>query len=380
MPSVSTAPPDIAVIGGGIVGLWTAYRAARQGLSVVLLEKRTPGAGASGGVMGALMPHQPTSWNEKKQFQLEALLTLETEVADLETFTGLSAGYRRCGRIMPIRHAEKRRQSAAWAEASHDNWPDPYRWRVTDETPAPDFLPQIEMPFGANTDNLSARIDPRRLSAALTAALRRLSVTICENTGVAGIETDGTLHLANGETLTPGHAVLAAGWESFALVADRFSGPVGQGVKGQAALLRPAKPLDASAPILYDNGTYVIVHDTGDVAIGSTSENEFSDPGATDEKLDAVIASAQALCPALQNAEVLERWAGIRPKAAGREPLAGPLQANGNVWIATGGFKIGLAIAHRMADGVLMQIAGEQPDFLPDIFLPENRLRTSVDT
>ena len=167
MPSISSASPDIAVIGGGVAGLWTAYRAARQGLSVILLEKHGIGAGASGGVMGALMPHQPTGWNEKKQFQLVALVSLEAEIAELEAFTGLSAGYRRCGRVMPIRNAEKRRQSTAWTDASEQNWPEPYRWRVIDRSPDANLLPQDEMPFGANTDNLSARLDPRGLLAAL---------------------------------------------------------------------------------------------------------------------------------------------------------------------------------------------------------------------
>ena len=375
MPSVSAASPDIVVIGGGVVGLWTAYRAARQGLSVVLLEKRTLGAGASGGLMGALMPHQPTGWNDKKQFQLDALVSLETEIAGLEAYTGLSAGYRCSGRVMPIRHAEKRRQSAAWADASEENWPAPYRWSVIDNTPDPVLLPQEEMPFGANTDTLSARLDPRALCEALAAGLRDLDVDIRENAGVSAIAPDGVLYLEDSETLSPGHAVLCAGWESFALLDEHFSAPSGQGVKGQAALLRPLQPLDPAAPILYDNGTYVIIHETGDVAVGSTSENEFADPVATDDKLDAVIAAAQALCPTLEGATVLERWAGVRPKAAGREPLAGPLPGFENVSVATGGYKIGVAIAHRMADAVLAQIAGENSDFLPDLFLPENRLR-----
>lgn len=375
MPSASSASPDIAVIGGGVVGLWTAYRATRQGLSVVLLEKREIGAGASGGVMGALMPHQPTGWTEKKQFQLDALVSLETEIAELEAYTGLSAGYRRCGRVMPIRNAEKRRQSAAWADASGQNWPEPYRWQVIDQSPDTNLLPQAEMPFGANTDNLSARLDPRRLASALTDALHKLCVTTSQNMGVAGIEPDGRLKLENGETLAPGHSVLCAGWESFALLEDHCATPAGQGVKGQAALLRPADLLDPTSPVLYDNGTYVIVHETGDVAVGSTSENDFTDPFSTDAKLDAVIASAQALCPALQNAEILEKWAGVRPKAAGREPLVGPLPGFSNVSVATGGFKIGVAIAHRMADAALARIAGRHPDFLPDVFLPENRLK-----
>ncbi|GAB4351256.1 MAG: FAD-binding oxidoreductase [Oricola sp.] len=327
--------------------------------------------------MGALMPHQPTGWNEKKQFQLDALISLERELAELEAVTGMSAGYRRTGRVMPIRNAEKRRQSTQWADASRANWPAPYRWRVVDDPPAAARLPADQAPFGANTDNLSARLYPRRLSAALAAGLRLHSVAVRENTGICRIAPDGVLHLDGGETLVPGHAILCAGWESFALVADRFGAPPGQGVKGQAALLRPTGPLDPASPILYDNGTYVIVHETGDVAVGSTTETEFADPGSTDGEIDAVIASAQALCPALQGAEILERWAGVRPKAAGREPLAGPLPGFANVSIATGGFKIGVAIAHRMADAVLARITGDYPDYLPGIFRPENRLGTS---
>ena len=111
MPSAvnPSKSPDMAVIGGGIVGLWTAYEAARQGRSATLIEKRTIGAGASGGLLGALMPHQPTGWNAKKEFQLDGLLTLETEIAALEEMTGVTTGYRRCGRLMPIGNAEKRR-------------------------------------------------------------------------------------------------------------------------------------------------------------------------------------------------------------------------------------------------------------------------------
>jgi len=366
---------DLAVIGGGITGLWTAFHAARQGLSVVLIEKRGLGAGASGGVMGALMPHQPTGWDGKKQFQLDGLLALEEEISELEDFTGLSAGYRRCGRLMPIRVAHKRPFAENWAKASETNWPHPFRWRVLDQTPVPDWLPSDAMPFGANYDDLSARADPRKLLAALTEGLRRHSVDIRENTAVETLDPDGTMRLAGGGRISAGHVVLAAGWESFPLIAPGIERSIGTGVKGQAALLRPARPVDPAAPILYDEGVYVIAHDSGDVAVGSTSENSFDDPGSTDEKLDTVIAAATALSPALEGAVTIERWAGIRPKAAGRDPLVGPLPGFRNTFLATGGFKIGFGIAHLMARAVLAQIIGGNPAFLPESFRPEPRLR-----
>ena len=89
---------DLRVAGAGVVGLWTARLAAARGLKVLVLEARAAGSGASGGLPGALMPHMPEQWNPKKQFQFEALASLESEVEKLEAETGLACGYRRCGR------------------------------------------------------------------------------------------------------------------------------------------------------------------------------------------------------------------------------------------------------------------------------------------
>jgi glycine oxidase len=101
--------PDLLVIGAGAVGLWTAWKAVQAGMSVTVLDKAHVGAGASGGVLGALMPHRPSQWTASKQFQLEALSALAGEIAQVEAASGLSCGYRRCGRLMPI-DSERRLQ------------------------------------------------------------------------------------------------------------------------------------------------------------------------------------------------------------------------------------------------------------------------------
>ena len=96
------ATPDVVIIGAGVVGLWCALKAKQRGLRAVVVEQGRIGQGASGGILGALMPHRPVSWEDIQVFQLEALLSLETEVAQLEAATGISCGYSRCGRVMPI--------------------------------------------------------------------------------------------------------------------------------------------------------------------------------------------------------------------------------------------------------------------------------------
>ncbi len=76
-------------------------------------------------------------------------------------------------------------------------------------------------------------------------------------------------------------------------------------------------------PVVFLNGLYIVPHEDGTVAIGSTSEEDFADAFSTDAKLDALMDAAREIVPALSTAEVIERWAGLRPKAIGRDPMVG---------------------------------------------------------
>ena len=365
--------PDIAIVGGGIVGLWTAYYAAQSGVRIVLIDQNKLGSGASNGLLGALMPHQPINWNNKKQFQLDGLTTLPEEIAKLENLTGISTGYFRCGRIMPIAHPEKRRQSANWAQGANAHWSGAYDWRIEDNNPADKWLSDIG-PNGYNVDTLSARVNPRALVRALVKSVKQQeNIQIIENTPVKQLAKSGALTLSDGQIITPDKTIVTAGYGSFPLLEATIGKILGTGVKGQAALLKPVNPINISSPILYDNGSYVIAHEDGLVAVGSTSEREYSAPDNTDEALDEVIKSATAICPALEGAETVERWAGVRPRATGRDPMIGAIPENPNIVVATGGFKITLAIAHLMARCALSAAAGDS-SAIPESFLIEAHL------
>lgn len=337
------------MVGGGIVGLWCAYRAADRGARVALFEAGALGGGASGGLLGALMPHQPVGWNAKKQLQLDGLLALPGLVRALEAETGLACGYRRCGRIMPIAHADKRRTSEGWARGAYDLWPDNATWRLLETPDHPDWPRADAGSHGFNRDTLSARLAPRGLIAALVAACRARGVDLRPHTPVRALAADGSLRTADGTRHTPARLIVTAGWRGFELLKPLWPTSGGTGVKGQAALLAPPRPLDPARPIVYDSGVYAIVHDDGRVAVGSTSETEFSAPDTTDARLDDVIERARALCPELAQARVVERWAGVRPRAGRTAPVFGPLPDAPAIVVATGGLKITFAIAHLMA-------------------------------
>jgi glycine oxidase len=353
-----SATPDVVIIGAGVVGLWCALRAKQRGLSVVVVEKGRIGQGASGGILGALMPHRPVNWTDTQAFQLEALLSLETEVAHLEAATGLSCGYNRCGRVMPIDSEAFLIEHEQWQTGSEEIWPaaspsgNPVSWDVVRGPPDPAW-PALKPAFVAYSfDTVSARINPRRLLKALAGSVQP-DVTVAENCPVAMISDNGEVLLADGTRLSPGRVILAAGHESFGLLQPALQCELGWGVKGQAVLLRPQDRSFDDMPIIYSSGIYVIAHEDGLVAVGSTSQRNFTDISVDEAVSQKLVQRAADLCPGLTNATIVEQWAGIRPRAAGRDPVVGPLPDTRNIIVASGGFKITLGIAHKMADAAL---------------------------
>lgn len=107
---------DVTVRGGGVFGLAVAWACARRGARVRLVEVARIGAGASGGVVGALAPFAPEGWNALKAFQFESLLMAPDWWAQVATAGGVDPLYLRSGRLQPL--ADGAAVAAARARAS----------------------------------------------------------------------------------------------------------------------------------------------------------------------------------------------------------------------------------------------------------------------
>lgn len=326
---------EITVAGAGIFGLACAWELIRRGQPARVVEAAHVAAGASGGHVGALAPHAPESWNAKKQVQLEALIAAKGWWAEVAEAGGVDPGYARLGRIQPVAPGTETRMAERIAGA-HRHWPD---WAAMALTDAPD-TPLV--PASASglwlVDRLTARISPRRACAALAAAIRAKGGEIIEGTPAEG------------------PAIWATGVAGLAPFG-------GNGVKGQSALLEFSAP---DAPQVFADGLHIVPHADGTVAIGSTSERDVTDLG-TDAQLDALINKARAICPALADASVVDRWAGLRPRAASRAPMVGPWPGRPGNYVANGGFKIGLAMAPACA-GLLADLILTGDDRIPEGF------------
>lgn len=341
---------DVTVRGGGIFGLSTAWACLKRGASVRVVEAVDWGAGSSGGLVGALSPHVPEAWNAKKAFQLESLLLAGDWWAEVEAASGLPSGYARLGRLQPL--ADDRAVEAARRREGEAGglWQGRAEWRVVPATGG-EWEPQTLSGWLVR-DTLSARLSPRMGLAALLQALR-----------ARGAE------LILGDSIEEGTVVHATGVAGLADLTQAFDLPLGSGVKGQALSLRH----DArDQPQLFVDGLHIVPHADGTVAIGSTSEATWTGDGP-DAQLDALLDKAIAALPALAKAEVIQRWAGIRPKAASRAPLLGAWPGRAGHYVANGGFKIGFGMAPKVAE-VMADLVLEGRDTIP----PEFRLDALV--
>ncbi len=345
------------------MGLWAAVHAERRGIDTLVVDAGRVGEGASGGLLGALMPHMPDRWSEKKQFQFDALVSLEAEIAALEVETGLSAGYRRSGRLIPLPKPHLKTIALSHSRDAERHWRAGDRcfyWHVLDRPDVDGWIEASTGESGFVHDTLAARVAPRSLVAALIAFLRRAKhVRILEHAMVADLDPDRGTAEINGETIAFRHCILAAGHQSFPLLQALTPGlkqPLGQPVKGQAALLKA--DIDPALPTIFLDGLYVVAHEGGHAAIGSTSENRFDDPTSTDAQLDVLIETARVIVPTLRDAPVVERWAGLRPKAIDRDPMIGRHPDHRRLIALTGGFKVSFGLAHRLAEAAIC-IAGD---------------------
>lgn len=373
---------DLLVVGGGVQGLWLARRAVAAGLEVALVEAEHCGAGASGGVLGALMPHIPTGWSEKKQFQFRALTGLEAEIRQLEDETGLATGYARSGRIMPIRTPGFLAQFEARRAASQQRWraaTERFELALCDADAYRDWLDPEAAPLGIFRDPLAARIAPRGYIAALRRSLDG-RCAIHEGWPFAGYDpATGRATCATGSNhLVASHIVLAAGYATFDLARRLTGRDLGSGVKGQAVVLDARLPTER--PIIYDDGMYIVAHSPTRCAVGSTTEAEWTDARSTDDRLADKLAQARRICPPLRDAAVVATWAGVRPKSAARDPIVGQLLPDAPVHIASGGFKITFGIAHAVAESLIDGIVHARPPAgLPESFAPARHIAAAQD-
>ncbi|MEV5760490.1 glycine oxidase ThiO [Streptomyces tendae] len=365
--------PDVLVVGGGIIGLVTAWRAARRGLVTALVDPE-PGGGAAQVAAGMLAAVTELHYGEETllALNLASARRYPEFAAELTELTGHDLGYRRCGTLAVALDADDRahlRELHALQQRSglESEWLSGRECRRLE----PMLAPGVRGGLRVDGDH---QIDPRRLAHALLAACEREGVVLhrewAERLIVGRGERATGVVTADGTALEAGQVVLAGGSLSGRLtgVPEAVLPPV-RPVKGQ--VLRLAMPrTGVGAPLLNrtvravvrGNHVYLVPRESGELVVGATSEELGWDTTVTAGGVYELLRDAHELVPGITELPLTETRAGLRPGSPDNAPLLGRTDLDG-LLLATGHYRNGVLLTPVTGD-VMADVltGGELPE------------------
>src|SRR4051794_20289692 len=187
MPPVAAAQSwDVAVIGGGAVGLASAWRAAARGLRAVVLDTGEPGAWHV--AAGMLAPVAEAEFGERELLALglHSAGAYEAFCAELAEVSGRDPGLRRTGTLVVARDADEAEALERLLAFRRSLGLEVERLRPSQARRAePALAPSIRLALDIAGDH---SVDPRRLVAALAEAVERTG-GVLRRARVRGVST-----------------------------------------------------------------------------------------------------------------------------------------------------------------------------------------------
>lgn len=361
---------EVIIIGGGVIGLLSAYRLAKAGQSVLLLESGSVGTEASwagGGIVSPLYPwrYSPAitalaHWSQDFYPQLGERLFEQAGIDPEVHQTGLY-----------WLDLDDEDEALAWAGREAR----PLHRVGMDEVHA--AIPALCKGYSrAVFMSGVANVRNPRLLRALRAALNKLPAVriiehcqvtgfVCERERILGVQTDqGAMHAER--------VVVAAGaWSGKLLATLGLALPV-KPMKGQMILFK--REPDFLPSMVLANRRYAIPRRDGHILVGSTLEDVGFDKTPTVQALESLRQTAVGLLPGLAEAEIVKHWAGLRPASPEGIPYIGPVPAHEGLWLNCGHFRNGLVLAPASCQLLADLMTGQEPCVDPAPYAPAGRL------
>ena len=404
---------DVAIIGGGVIGVASAVELARRGAQVTVLEKDRVGHGCSYGNAGWLAasqaaplanPHmlmksfkwmldpesplyiQPRLDPAFARWLIEFLLASRSSkydrgVAALVELCRVSVdmwedvakrapesfGFERHGLLSVFEKSSSIEAAKAAVDLARQSGVRAERWtsdEVRDKEPSV-VGPQVGGYFYPD----DAHCEPYRAVKALEAEARALGVRFLEGTEVYRI-ADG----ASAKRLTTTRGEIAAG--QIVIATGPWSESLGEmlgirlpviGAKGYSIVLPRTDPHPTRSIYLIERKVAVNPHRDA-LRIAGTLELVRHDFSINSRRVNVILRGAKAMLNIGESAEPREIWRGLRPCTPDGMPLIGRARGHGDVWLATGHQMAGLKAAP--ATGLLLAqlMSGEKPRFDPEPF------------
>jgi glycine oxidase len=348
---------DIAVLGGGTIGLACAWRARQLGCSVLLLERDRTGSGASRVAAGMLAPVCEAEFGSAAAAVLEMNLRSASMwpdfAAELSAESGIEVLLHRSGTLMLAADADEARELDRQRALRDSLGLCTERLRGSQARALePALAPAVRLALHAPEDH---SVDPRQVLDALRRACERAGVRLLEDAGAAAVHTDGSgtvrgLRLLDGSLVRAQSVVLAAGAWSGAV--EGLSGsalPPVRPVKGQILRLRDPRGPGLVNRVLRYEGGYLVPRGDGRYVLGATVEERGFQASPTAGGVYELLRQAWEIVPGIAELEIEEISVSFRPGTPDNVPLIGPAEREGLIW-ATGHYRNGILLAPLTAE------------------------------
>ena len=361
---------EVVVIGGGLIGLATAWRLAADGIQVTVCDP-TPGSRTSAVAAGMLAPVTEVEYGEDNllALNLASVAAWPGFAAELEALTGQSAGLNRTGTL----------------SVAYD----------VDDAAALRRLADYQRRLGLDVEELTGRearkrepllaagvsggvwvpgdhsVDNRQAVATLLRATELTDVRL-ERQQVARVLTTGTtavgVELEDGSTIRSAQIVAATGPWSAQLegIPEELRAPV-RPVKGEVLRLRVP---EAYRPALHHTvratargfSVYLVPRPGGELVVGATTSELGYDTRVLAGGVFSLLRDARMVLPIIDELELVETVAGLRPATPDNAPILGPSGLDGLLW-ATGHYRNGVLLTPITAQVIADTVrTGQMPD------------------
>ncbi len=391
MGTTGESKVDLAILGGGIVGLSVAWRARAQGMSVVVLEREQLGGGATHVAAGMLAPVAEVEFGQAGRRVLELGMRSARMwpdfAAELQRDSGIDVGLRRTGTLVVARDEDEARELERQLAFRESLGLRAIRMRASEAREhEPALAATVRLALHAPDDH---SVDPRSVAAALRSACEQAGVDLRERTPALAVELDASQTRVVGVRFAREKASLmdvkdagahrgdffGDGWacevvhaREVVVAMGAWSGglaglPDGAGVavrpvKGQIMRLHdPAGPGLLEGVVRFEGG-YLVPREDGRYVLGATMEERGFEPGATAGGVYELLRDAHELVPGVSELHIDELGVGYRPGTPDNTPVIGRGVLDGLTW-ATGHHRNGILLAPLTAELVVASLRGE---------------------
>ena len=383
---------DVVIIGGGAIGLWSAWHLLQAGRQVTIIDKGDFTDGCSYGNAGMIVPShfipmaspgvisKGIQWMFKRdspfyirprldtglvrwlwsfyrssnkshvEQSIELLRDLHTESRELYKYLdklhGFDFGFQQKGILMLYKSISAERDELEMADQAH-------RLGIEAVHLTAEALSRVEPVVqisvrGAVHYPGDAHIVPHEFMRQMIQYLKRSGVEFLQNSEVVHIDDSASsgvdLQLQGGQYIEAKNVIVANGtWAGKLLKASGYYLPIQDGKGYSMTLKHPV--LKPTIPSILHEARVAITPMGDDLRISGTLEISGMDDGINPHRVNSILKAVPEYYPGIHTGNPGPVWFGYRPCTPDGLPCIGPTKKGSAVIIAAGHAMMGLSLA-----------------------------------